>query len=93
MPYTRRMDTNPVWSYVLVSANMDSKGNVHEAIVGVTTSVFDAEKHRDASIQNDFKGPFALAGNFQDAAVISDLALSMRDFTEEIVRQNAEALA
>jgi len=89
------MDNNstPIWSYVLVTANIDSKGTVHEAIVGVTTSVFDAEKHRDAAIQNDFKGPFALAGDFQDAAAISDLALSMRDFTGEIERQNAEALA
>jgi len=89
------MDNNsaPVWAYVLVTASIDSKGTVHEAIVNVTTSIFDAEKHRDAAIQNDFKGPFALAGDFQNAAAISDLALSMRDFTEEIVRQNAEALA
>lgn len=72
---------------------MDSKGDIHEAIVNVTTSIFDAEKHRDAAVENDFKGPFALGGNFLDAAAVSDLALSMRDFTHEIERQNAEALA
>ncbi len=87
------MDNSTPKAYVLVSASMNGKGDITEAIVGVTFSLFDAEKHRDAAIENDFKGPFELDANWQDHAAVSELALSMRDFTAEITRQNEEALA
>jgi hypothetical protein len=66
------MDNSTLKAYVLVSASIDGKGSVHEAIAGVTFSLFDAEKHRDAAIENDFKGPFAVDPDFQDHAAISE---------------------
>jgi hypothetical protein len=80
-------------AYVLVSASIDGKGTIHEAIVGVTFSLYDAEAHRDAAIENDFKGPFEVSGNFLADQQVSELALAMRGFVQEVERQNAEALA
>lgn len=86
------MDNSTPQAYVLVKGSLDSHGNIAETVVGVTFNIHDADAHKNASFENDVKGPFPINADWQEDAATSDLVTAMRDFRGMVAEMQAEAL-
>jgi hypothetical protein len=79
-------------AYVLVQGVMDGKGTITDKIVGITFNIYDAEKHRDSGVENDFKGPFPVNADWMADAETSALCEAMRGFRSMVKVMQEEAL-
>jgi len=86
------MDNSTPKAYVLVRGVMDAKGNITDQVVGVTFNMFDADEHKNSSIENDWKGPFSVNADWQSDAEMSATVNAMRTFRSAIEEIHAEAL-
>ena len=77
--------------FVLTSLSLDKKGELRSRNVAVTFDLFEAEDHRNKSVENDYD-TLVVPCDWQEAAATSALVEQMRVFRDLIAEQHAEAL-
>jgi hypothetical protein len=75
--------------FVLTSLSLDKNNDVKSRNVAVTFDLFEAEDHRNKSVENDYDA-FVVPGDWRENAEQSELITAMREF-REMVREMQEA--
>lgn len=77
--------------FVLTSLSLDKNGDVKSRNVAVTFDLFEAEDHRNKSVENDYE-TFVVPGDWRDDAEQSELVIAMRGFRDMVKALQEEAL-
>ena len=77
--------------FVLKQLSLDKNGDVKSRNVAVTFDLFEAEDHRNKSMENDYD-TFVVPGDWQEDADTTGLITAMRDFREMVKAMQDEAL-
>lgn len=83
------MDKTPV--YVLITLGLGKSGEVTRKNVAVTFNIHDAQKHADASFENEYE-TLSVAADWQEDAANTALTVAMREFRGMVEDMQAEAL-
>jgi hypothetical protein len=65
--------------FVLTSLALDKNGDVKSRNVAVTFDLFEAEDHRNESVENDYDA-FVVPPDWREDAEQSELVAAMREF-------------
>ena len=77
--------------FVLTSLSLDKNGEVKSRNLAVTFDLFEAEDHRNKSVENGYD-TFVVPGDWQQDAAQSELISAMREFREIVKQMQVEAL-
>ena len=77
--------------FVLKKLALDKEGHVTSRNVAVTFDLFEAEDHRNKSVENGYD-TFVVPCDWQEDAAQSELVIAMRGFREMVRRMRQEAL-
>ena len=77
--------------FVLTSLSLDRNGEVKSRNLAVTFDLFEAEDHRNKSVENGYD-TFVVPGDWQEDAATSELVVAMRDFRKMVKTMQDEAL-
>jgi hypothetical protein len=75
--------------FVLTRLSLDKNGDVKSRNVAVTFDLFEAEDHRNKSVENDYD-TFVVPSDWRENAAQSELITAMREF-RTIVKQMQDA--
>jgi hypothetical protein len=77
--------------FVLTSLSLDKNGEVRSRNVAVTFDLFEAEDHRNKSVENGYD-IFVVPCDWRDDAEQSELVIAMRGFRDMVKAMQEEAL-
>ena len=77
--------------FVLSSLDLDKSGDVKSRNVAVTFDLFEAEDHRNKSMENDYD-TFVVPSDWRENAATTGLITAMREFREMVKGMQDEAL-
>jgi hypothetical protein len=77
--------------FVLTRLSLDKNGDVKSRNVAVTSDLFEAEDHRNKSVENDYD-TFVVPSDWRENAEQSELISAMREFRTMVKQMQDAAL-